>query len=397
MRRVITFVLLCCSITAMAQKNPMAGYIVTNENDTVTGTIDYLSGNKMAWSCQFCRDGETTFRTYTPQDIKGFRMTDNGAYYVTRTFPLHGGQQTFFAEYLLKGGISVYRHEEGDLEYFYLEDEEGRVAELQGREAYDLSRQETSSERHKALRSAMLLLGKSEEATKSLWESRINSQNLVDIIRRYNEQYCTSSGDCIEFRFKAKQTARSVAHICIEGGIAINRLYVRGGEKSVLAPRFSVGVDWQFPRVNPSFSLQAALSCAFGATDIETALRYAYTQEGQNMYFAEQWNVKYTQLALRLGGAWRFIPKGKISPYVKAGLSMEEVFFNMNQTSQYPDNAEQSKALPQLGWYVGGGVAFAVGSHHLYVDASYGHSIWYDNTEFKYLPQTITATVGWMF
>lgn len=385
------------AMTAMAQKNPMAGYIVTNGNDTVRGTIDYLSGYKMAWNCQFRRDGETTFRTYTPQDIKGFRMTDNGAYYVTRTFPLHGSQQTFFVEYLLKGGISVYRHEEGDLEYFYLEDEEGHIAELQGKETYDLSRQEISSERHKALRSAMLLLSKSEEATKSLWESRINSQNLVDITRRYNEQYCTGSGDCIEFRFKAKQTTNSVAHLCLEGGIAVNQLYVRGGEKSVLGPRFSVGVDWQFPRINPSFSLQAALSCAFGATDIETALQYAYTQEGRNMYFAEQWKVKYTQLALRLGGAWRFIPKGKVSPYVKAGLSMEEVIFNMNQVTHYLGEEGQSKTLPQLGWYVGGGVAFAVGSHHLYVDASYGHSILNDNTEFKYLPQTITATVGWMF
>ena len=385
------------AMTAMAQKNPMAGYILTLQNDTLYGTIDYLSGTKMAWSCQFRKDGETTFRTYTPQDIKGFRMTDNGAYYVTRTFPLHGEQQTFFAEFLLKGGVSVYRHEEGDLEYFYLEDEEGHIAELQGKEAYDLIRQETSSERHKALQSAMLLLAKSEEATKALWESHINSRNLVDITRRYNEQYCTSSGDCVEFRFNAKRAARAATHLCIEGGMAISRLYVDGGEKSVLAPRLSVGIDWQFPRINPGFSLQAALSCAFGSTDIEAAERHAYTKEGTSFYFAEQWKVKYTQLALRLGVAWRFVPKGKVCPYVKAGLSMEDVIFNMNQVTHHFGDSDQSKNIPQLCWYVGGGVAFAVGSHHFFVDASYGHSVKSGKAEFKYLPQTITATVGWMF
>lgn len=397
MKQILTAGLLVLAMTATAQKNPMAGYILTLQNDTLYGTIDYLSGTKMAWNCQFRKDGETTFRTFTPQDIKGFRMTDNGAYYVSRTFPLHGEQQTFFAEFLLKGGVSIYRHEEGDQEYFYLEDEEGHIAELQGKEAYDLSRQETSSERHKALQSAMLLLAKSEEAKKALWESRINSRNLVDITRRYNEQYCTSSGDCVEFRFSAKQTARSAAHLCIEGGMAINRLYVDGGEKSVLAPRLSIGVDWQFPRINPGFSLQAALSCAFGSSDIETAERYAYTKEGTSFYFSEQWKVKYTQLALRLGVAWRFIPKGKVSPYVKAGLSMEDVIFSMNQVTHHFDNGEQSNNIPQLCLYVGGGVAFAVGSHRLYVDASYGHSLKGNNTEFKYLPQTITATIGWMF
>ena len=266
--------LLLLAMTATAQKNPMAGYILTQQNDTLYGTIDYLSGTKMAWICQFCKDGETTFRTFTPQDIKGFRVTDNGAYYVSRTFPLHGEQQTFFAEFLLKGGVSVYRHEEGDLEYFYLEDEEGHVAELQGKEAYDLTRQETSSERHKALQSAMLLLAKSEEATKALWESRINSRNLVDITRRYNEQYCTSSGDCIEFRYSERQTASTTIRLRAEGGIAVNRLSVGGGRKNVRAPRRAVGVDWQFPRINPGFSLQAALACSFGSTDMETAQRY---------------------------------------------------------------------------------------------------------------------------
>lgn len=76
---------------------------------------------------------------------------------------------------------------------------------------------------------------------------------------------------------------------------------------------------------------------------------------------------------------------------------MEDVIFNMNQVTHHFGDSDQSKNIPQLCWYVGGGVAFAVGSHHLFVDASYGHSIKSGKAEFKYLPQTITATVGWMF
>ena len=76
---------------------------------------------------------------------------------------------------------------------------------------------------------------------------------------------------------------------------------------------------------------------------------------------------------------------------------MENIIFSMNQVTHYFDDGEQGKNVPQLGWYAGGGVAFAVGSHHLYVDASYSHSFKSSDAGFKYLPQTITATIGWMF
>ena len=397
MKQILTAALLLLAMTASAQKNPMRGYVVTLQNDTLRGTVDYLSGTKNAWTCLFRRDGETEFKSYTPQDIKGYRLTDNGAYYVSRTLPLHGEQQTFFAEYLLKGGVNVYRHEEGDREYFYLEDEDGQIAELQGREHYDLSQQETSSERHKALQSAFLLLAKSEEAKKALWESRINSRNLVDITRRYNEQFCTSSGDCIEFRYSERQTASTTIRLRAEGGIAVNQLSVGGGRKNVLAPRIAVGVDCQFPRINPGFSLQAALACSFGSTDMETAQRYAYTQEGNSVYYSDLWKVKYTQLAIQLGVAWRFIPKGKVCPYVKAGFSNEFVIFSMDNVTHHFDDGGQTKCVPQLCWYAGGGVSFAVGSHRLYIDGSYGHTLLKGSGEFKYVPQTVTATIGWMF
>ena len=84
MKQILTAALLLLAMTVSAQKNPMRGYVVTLQNDTLRGTVDYLSGTKNAWTCLFRRDGETEFKTYTPQDIKGYRLTDNGAYYVSR-------------------------------------------------------------------------------------------------------------------------------------------------------------------------------------------------------------------------------------------------------------------------------------------------------------------------
>lgn len=86
MKQILTAALLLLAMTASAQKNPMRGYVVTLQNDTLRGTVDYLSGTKNAWTCLFRRDGETEFKTYTPQDIKGYRLTDNGAYNDLRNY-----------------------------------------------------------------------------------------------------------------------------------------------------------------------------------------------------------------------------------------------------------------------------------------------------------------------
>ena len=48
--------------SAMAQqtaepRNPVRGYVITNDNDTLWGTIDYLTGKENAEACHFQKDG----------------------------------------------------------------------------------------------------------------------------------------------------------------------------------------------------------------------------------------------------------------------------------------------------------------------------------------------------
>ena len=55
----LTFVFLEVS----AQINPMQGYIITNEGDTIHGTIDYRSDAKNARECNFMAEGQTSRAT----------------------------------------------------------------------------------------------------------------------------------------------------------------------------------------------------------------------------------------------------------------------------------------------------------------------------------------------
>ena len=49
----------------MAQQNPMRGYIITHEGDTIQGTIDFLSRSKCTWGCSFRKEGESEFKEYS--------------------------------------------------------------------------------------------------------------------------------------------------------------------------------------------------------------------------------------------------------------------------------------------------------------------------------------------
>ena len=59
MKKMIIWSVLCLLPMQMsAQVNPKEGYVITNEGDTVRGTINYLKDEENAKACQFRKAGE---------------------------------------------------------------------------------------------------------------------------------------------------------------------------------------------------------------------------------------------------------------------------------------------------------------------------------------------------
>ena len=175
---------------AMAQqtgepRNPLKGYVITNTNDTIQGTIDYLTGKENAEACHFLKDGETTYRIYRPGEILGYRVNEGGAYYVSRTLPLDGKDSTFFAEYLLQGGVSLYRYEDEKRTLFYMVDGKGKVATIKKEDYEKYKKEEAARRKRNNLQEAAAIMYISPEATRDLWQKNITAANLVRTTRRY--------------------------------------------------------------------------------------------------------------------------------------------------------------------------------------------------------------------
>ena len=75
MKKIILFALLAVSATmAMAQINPKSGIIITNSGDTIRGTIDFRTNEKLSKECEFWAEGKPEGKTYK---ASGLMITAN--------------------------------------------------------------------------------------------------------------------------------------------------------------------------------------------------------------------------------------------------------------------------------------------------------------------------------
>lgn len=352
------FLLLVWTEVSMAQQNPMRGYIITHEGDTIQGTIDFLSRSKCTWGCSFRKEGESEFKEYSPTDIAGYRLQDNGVYYVSRTFPLNGTNQTFFAEYLLQGGISLLRYQEGEFDaVFYLVDDSGHVAVV--KDYGDLSQyrpEEATSHKRAALKEAMAMMSQSQTAMKRLWNEDITAKKLLSITRQYNNDYCASSGECVEFEYNAKKSASSTMHFLVSAGGVFGKFhrkrpYADAFSMSASAWRAAVGLEWTFPRMNENVAFQTLLSYSkwYSSTHLD-----------------------FSNITLHVGANYSLSHSKRLVPIVLGGLSVAGNFVDGSLTT-ISSNTSDFELPVDLGVYVGGGVSCPVDGHVLRLTAQYEH------------------------
>jgi len=87
--------------SSVAQNNFKKGFIITLENDTIQGLVEYRSNSKNYESCIFKTDkGE---RTYFPNQINGFGYIDDKLF-SSRVI------ENAFVEVLVIGNLSLYKH-----------------------------------------------------------------------------------------------------------------------------------------------------------------------------------------------------------------------------------------------------------------------------------------------
>ena len=330
MRKAIFILLAIVSIKLAAQVNPQKGYVITNENDTIYGTIDYLTDAQNVKVCLFQKAGESEYKSLSPSDIKGYRLADDGIYYVSRLFNgiVEGEQrqELLFAEFLLQGGVSLYRYYYDFYNYFGFVGSDGKEVIIRDDKlnenltTYNYKLQV----RRQKVQEVGALMNRDQTIAGRLWKMDLTSEDLTNLVKQYDEQHCTEQGECVLFRYDKKKTTTVIPRFYVGAGISyasydspsygVGKVYsVMYSEYSYsgIAPIFFVGADFQFPRFSRNLNAQVELSY--------TPHRYKSSDVNSNGDHPE---MNINEIAARMGLSYVFNPESRIRPFVKGGLNL---------------------------------------------------------------------------
>jgi hypothetical protein len=108
-----------------AQTDFRSGYIIVNQEDTLSGMIDYRGDVLMGEKCRFKFNETEEIIIYNPNDIVGFKFND-GKYFVSKEID----GKRLFLEFLIKARVSVFYIRDDKGNHYYLDKEDIGLTEM---------------------------------------------------------------------------------------------------------------------------------------------------------------------------------------------------------------------------------------------------------------------------
>jgi hypothetical protein len=162
----------------------------------------------------------------------------------------------------------------------------------------------------------------------SLWKEDITAENLVDITRRYNEQFCQEDGDCIVYQYDAKKSSLYSRQLRIEAGLGFCRVGKSSNHYNTLMPRLGIGGEFTSARINPNLSIQVMLTAGL----CKDKISINNDDDGRSRLWVE----------LNCGPLYRFSSQSRSTGFVRGGIC----------------------ASLAMGAYAGAGWEFRLGNRH---------------------------------
>ncbi len=334
-----------------SQSNYKKGYVITLNNDTLFGLIDFRTDIMNSQFCKFKPDTTESEVIYRPGEIESYRILNEGKYYVSRTVEIENVKRTVFLEFLVQGLLNLYYFPE-EYGYYFFENKEGKIIGITKKpDEITEDRKIKKDNRYKGVLTYVLR----EDISLALKSADVafGRKSMIEYTKDYHEDMCESGEKCIIFEndYKKKFTKINVNAF---SGIELNEvnfLNVEIPKMLSISPNIGVGLNISSPRVVKSLSLMidASLSKIAGACDYLVNLSY--------------FQYKFSGIKSNFTGGLEYIyHKGKISPAINVGFSYCK-FFNLNGTWETYFQTYENVILIQnssLGFKTGLGIDYQI-------------------------------------
>jgi hypothetical protein len=320
--RLICFTLLSVFIlNGSVYSQLRSGYVITNENDTIYGNIEFEGSITNSYQCMFTSSFDNTTHTYFPGDIRGFRFIE-GKYFTSDEIMIDGQLKKVFLEWLIKGKASLltFSPHDTDIRYF-LVSELDSIQELINTKHLVVSNGSTYE--HQKKEYVGLMLSQFRDAPSLANDIRnvnFSTKPLIRITKEYHELTCPNE-ECLVFEDKTRKMKYAMgATVSMQfSNVKFNDKSVE--EKAYLTNSFGFGIALDMsnlPLVSPKFSIST------GA--LYYSMVYKYDIDGMPYYISDVGDnriCEFKDIKIPFQFNYSFL-SNKFSPFISAGL-----FLNM--------------------------------------------------------------------
>ena len=409
MKAYLLILLLAASATISAQSNFKQGYIITNQNDTIDGWIDYRTDYVNSERCKFRKTLDDVDTFYLPGEISGYRFTEEGKFYVSDEIEIEGTKKQVFLEYLLQGIVSLYHYSN----IYILQDEKGERHLISKSEAIETYKKNStvrySKEDTKYMGHLKYLLRQSDNAVKKSDKIEYKSKDIIDLVKTYHDDVCTSGEQCVVFETK-EDKKYTLFRSSVYGGFLYNRFKLNeqhfgklGDPINSYMPVIGAQLNASVPRWAKALSLQldVALSGMNGETEGEYKLEPGYLEKHKYEFDA-------ITLITRFGPKYTFgNADSRIQPIIEGGVNLFSILSCSNTyTVEYdqryiPIVEKKDYRLPNrvcVGAYLGTGFDYLLKNNKaVIVRLSYDYNETYYTHSKSDTFHNISCKVGYTF
>ncbi len=306
----------CFSLSSLAQKDFLPGYLLTLDMDTLFGQIDLQTIPKMCRTCIFRTDKNTEPVIYSPGEIIGYRFI-GGRYFVSRTIEIEGDTQLVFFEFLVDGISDLYYFETQQKDYYFLEKDTTGPILLSYEEINIISEYGDEKvrivERYKGV--LKYTFRDDPDIFPEIDNINFNHKSLIDITTRYHTDICPDE-TCLVF---AKSTTDRF-FIGPKVGYRYSVLGYSTSSSHAKSVNLEFGVQFRILPLKISQRWNTLINLMYGRNEFLGDFPNTITDSRESIY---RIHLKYNMIRIPLSMEYSFAQKN-IRPVVLLGI--ENVF-----------------------------------------------------------------------
>ena len=338
------FLCIVSSFSAFTQANFVDGAIISLNNDTIKGQIDYPEWVFNPKRILFRKDNTKQGKIYTYRDIKAFHIFYKNEQYERRIISMHPEPidatklrryasidsidtdykaivDTAFLRVLAKGRLNLFelQYNQYQLHYFIQKDKENiielirRKVLIQNRDSFSVFTFDNYKNQLNQLTSDCPI--KSVNFLKLLY----NSNDLVKVTKQYNECNKESyyamkeeKGNRYFSTMLGAMRPRSIIQDPFRNFIYENGVDVRSNK---ILPSLSLSYEQNFNRLNNKLGIGEELNLAYVDVTHKKVVTYSLSDR-IFAYSLQSWAIKAS------GYVRYYFRSGNIQPYIKCGIGM---------------------------------------------------------------------------